>query len=109
MSKASKVKMVSKFVRDILELEPTEKINHRDNDESLAARYWHGQLTRLGYDPRKMTANDFLSLYTNGSLTPADDLTRARRLLQAEDARLRGSKWSARHKEAIDFKNEIND
>ncbi len=81
---------------------------YRDNDEMLVARFWHNEVAAKGGETTGMSAWDFLTMYAKGKLTPADTVTRARRLAQLSMPELRGSKWNERHKDADDVRNNIN-
>jgi hypothetical protein len=67
-----------------------------DNDERLVSSIWHLEVTKLGRDPKKITAEDFLRLYASGELTSADVITRARRKVEEEVPELRGITWEER-------------
>lgn len=85
---------------------------YRDNDEALTATYWWLEVKNLTNSTEKtfdMTIDSFLRLYSEGKLTPADIITRARRKAQEENPELRGEKWKQRHDEEKLVRDEIND
>lgn len=72
----------------------------RDSDKKLSANIWTQQLG--GAEKlKKMTAFDFLSLYTDDSapLYSQESIGRARRLIQEYNPELRGKKWKERREE----------
>jgi hypothetical protein len=72
----------------------------RDSDKKLSARVWLEQLR--GIDKlKKMTAYDFLVLYTDDSapLYSQESIGRARRLIQEHNPELRGQKYKERKEE----------
>lgn len=83
----------------------------RDNDERLVAVFWWNEIheKKLSLNPNGLTIVDFLQMYSEGKLTSADIITRARRKAQEENPELRGSKWKERHYEEKLVRDEIND
>ena len=83
----------------------------RDNDERLVAVFWWNEIheKKLSLNPNGLTIVDFLQMYSEGKLTSADIITRARRKAQEENPDLRGSKWKERHDEEKLVRDEIND
>ena len=83
----------------------------RDNDERLVAVFWWNEIheKKLSLNPNGLTIVDFLQMYSEGKLTSADIITRARRKAQEENPELRGSKWKERHDEEKLVRDEIND
>lgn len=80
---------------------------YRDSDEMLISRLWNDYLISMEYEPKTISAYDFLCLYATGQIPNSDAITRARRKLQEEFEYLRGKKWIERQKEADDFKKRI--
>lgn len=83
----------------------------RDNDERLVAVFWWNEIheKKLSLNPNGLTIVDFLQMYSEGKLTSADIITRARRKAQEENPELRGKKWKQRHEEEKLVRDEIND
>lgn len=101
----SKLKTISEKVTHYLKI----KNEYKDNDEKLVATAWFNELKDMGFDPTQMSAFSFLKLYAENRLTSADIITRARRLVQAENKELRGEAWYKRHKEEKEVREQIND
>jgi len=81
---------------------------YRDNDERLVSTFWYKQLKNRGRTPEAMGAMDFMRVYSEGLLTSADTIVRARAKLQQEDPSLRGEKWAERHDLGRGVTREIN-
>lgn len=83
----------------------------KDNDERLVAVFWWNEIhdKKLSLNPNGLTIVDFLQMYSEGKLTSADIITRARRKAQEENPELRGTKWKERHNEEKLVRDEIND
>lgn len=72
------------------------KFNHlKDNDNKLCANIWNEELKEF-IVIRKSTARDFLRLYSEGKLTSAPSIKRARAKLQEEQPEYRGEKYYMR-------------
>jgi hypothetical protein len=95
-----KIKQIQSSVGSLLHNYP----QFRDDDKLLVSNIWYGQLLDLGYSPDKISAKQFLQLYSDDKLTNSDIITRARRKVQEEYPELRGKSWSKRHKESEKFK-----
>lgn len=72
---------------------------YRDNDERLVATFWHNELKAKDYYVDDLNAYDFLKIYSQGKLTSADCIVRARAKAQQDDPGLKG-KISAIRKDA---------
>lgn len=79
----------------------------RDDDEKLVARFWSNELQEMKKHPTHITALQFLHIYADGNLTPADIITRARRKIQEENPELRGIAWNERQGKEKDVRQEI--
>lgn len=90
-------KIVSSFPRVLSLLRKDSRC--RDCDELLVSRIWHDEMTQIkGTDYQKQqTALDFLKLYADGEITPADSITRARRKVEELHPELRGKTYERRH------------
>lgn len=85
------------------------KADYRDNDEKLVAAFWFNEVRdKQKRDTKTMTAYDFLDLYSQGGLTSADVITRARRKAQEENKELRGKNWEKRQHEEKEVRQNIN-
>ena len=100
----NKVKEIQKKIERLLR----EEISFRDDDKLLVANFWYGQMLNNGINPKKVTAQEFLSLYANDHITNSDIITRARRKAEEEKPELRGKTWYKRHSEEEFFRNNIN-
>lgn len=104
-----KIKSTKEKVIKLLE----SNVNYRNDDEKLVARYWWDELNinkeviQVGI--KSLDAIGLLRMYSEGKLTSADIITRARRKAQEENPELRGSKWKKRHDEEKLVRDEIND
>ena len=71
--------------------------NHlRDDDNKLISSYWWLELKKKNIDINKLTALDFLEMYSRGNLTNAESIRRVRAKLQEDNESLRGSKYYKR-------------
>ena len=68
----------------------------RDDDRELIAAYWQRQQPNLF---RFRSAEAVLRALVNKELATPDDITRARRKVQAQRPELRGRSWYNRHAE----------
>lgn len=104
-----KIKSTKEKVIKLLE----SNVNYRNDDEKLVARYWWDELNinkeviQVGI--KSLDAIGLLRMYSEGKLTSADIITRARRKAQEKNPELRGSKWKKRHDEEKLVRDEIND
>ncbi len=104
-----KIKSTKEKVIKLLE----SNVNYRNDDEKLVARYWWDELNinkeviQVGI--KSLDAIGLLRMYSEGKLTSADIITRARRKAQEENPELRGEKWKQRHDEEKLVRDEIND
>lgn len=104
-----KIKSTKEKVIKLLE----SNVNYRNDDEKLVARYWWDELNinkeviQVGI--KSLDAIGLIRMYSEGKLTSADIITRARRKAQEENPELRGSKWKKRHEEEKLVRDEIND
>jgi len=102
--KAKQIKTKIQMVTDILTIHPET----RDNDRLLIAHVWeHEQPTLFKYDRSSI----FILMFVEGRLSFPDDITRARRKIQAEQSHLRGVKWK-QHQRMVneaDVREHIND
>jgi hypothetical protein len=96
-------------VEVLLRTESKHRDDYRDNDEVLIARFWANELKALGLDKKTMSVQDFFVLYTEGKITPADLVLRARRKAQELNEDCRGKRWYERHGLAEDLKNNIDE
>lgn len=91
------------YVKELL-----KKNEHlRDDDNKLVANYWYKELQNSSVNTNSFTAHDFLNLYANGNMTPADSITRARRKLQEQFPELRGKNWKERQKHTEKVKKQL--
>lgn len=88
-------------VKDLLEKWP----HLRDSDTKLVATIWLDHTP----DARQMSAMDFMRRYAEGSLTPADNITRARRKVQEEHTHLRGNAYALRKEKEQFYREHINE
>ena len=65
----------------------------RDDDNRLVANIWNNELSHL----KQNDVIDFLLLYSQGRITTADTITRARRKIQELHPELRGKNYNKRH------------
>lgn len=86
-------------------LETSEQL--RDDDEKLVARFWSNELQAMKKHPTHITGLQFLLMYSEGKLTPADIITRARRKIQEDNPALRGIAWNERQGKEKDVRQEI--
>lgn len=68
----------------------------KDNDSRLCTHIWFRELEKMGVDPFKIPATDFLKLYAKDKLTAAPSIKRARAKLQEEEPEFRGEKYYLR-------------
>lgn len=80
---------------------------YKDSDEMLISRMWNDQLVSMGFEPKTMSAYEFLCFYATGQIASSDSITKARRKLQEEFHYLRGSKWKELSEEAESLKKSI--
>lgn len=80
---------------------------YRDNDNLLVVKIWWHELENLGYDPKNLSAYDFMCLYRDDKLTVADTITRARRKAQENFPELRGKSYEPRQQETEAVKQEL--
>lgn len=79
-----------------------------DNDEHMVAVFWEFELNALIRDRDPLLDNiisvsdiawpKFSEIYRAGKLTPADDITRARRKMEELHDHLRGATYHKRHR-----------
>jgi len=82
--------------------------HYRDEDNRMVAHVWNSELFALGKDAKELSAYDFLIIYSEGKLTAASDIERARRKAQEQYPELRGKKWGERHEQETEVKKEIH-
>jgi hypothetical protein len=99
MSTVKKIREIGKTVEFLLQREPAL----RDSDNALVATIWEREFV----GSKQLTAFDFMMAYSQGLITTADNITRARRLIQEENPLLRGELWAKRQKKSDDFGKEI--
>lgn len=104
MSSFERVQTLQQRVKSLL----LKEGKYRDSDDMLIARIWSNHLEASNFNPKTMTAYEFLCQLAIGELPSADAITRARRKVQEENPSLRGRKWAERQNEAKDFKQQIN-
>jgi hypothetical protein len=92
MEKSTQIKTKEGMVTAILEANPAA----RDDDRELIASYWRRQQPNL-FNFRSGEA--VLRALVNRELATPDDITRARRKVQAQRPDLRGRAWYGRHAE----------
>jgi hypothetical protein len=88
--------------------DPKEGKKRQDSDERLCAAFWAEQAKELKIDIHKGNILEFLKAYAESKFTPADDITRARRIVQNKNEEVRGTKWNQRHGMAEDVRENIN-
>jgi len=88
---------------------PQGGATYKDDDEKLVARYWIEEVKGItGKEPKVISMIEFLTIYGQGKITPADDITRARRQLQEKKEDLRGLTWNERHGKEQDVRKNIS-
>lgn len=90
-------------VKALLKLHP----HLRDSDNKLIATIWHYEILNKGLNTKDLTANGFLSLYSNQQLTNAETIRRVRQKIQEENPDLRGTVNEARQKEGEEVRKNI--
>jgi hypothetical protein len=92
---SEKIKPVYERVKLLLE----SHSHYRDNDNMLVSKIWWQEIfggAKVKRENCTMSLYDFLTNYTNGEVTSADSITRARRKLQEEFPHLRGKTYNQR-------------
>jgi len=95
---------ISKMVESFL----VEAPHLRDCDRKLVASIWKYEVVhflQLDYD--KMSADDLMSVFSEGFLANPTSVRRVRAKLQEENVALRGRLWNHRHKNAKDVAQQI--
>lgn len=82
-------------------------VEARDNDGYLVSNMWYKEMIDMGIHAYKIHATDFFKLYSEGKVTSADVITRARRKVQEECPELRGKNWEERHRESENVRKTI--
>jgi hypothetical protein len=100
MRKSEKIKTKQAQVADILRNQPAT----RDNDRALIAAFWRIEQPLITFQ----TADALLRGLEAGRLSNPDDITRARRKVQAECPELRGHKKNERYTTADEVRQNIN-
>lgn len=102
MTKTTQINTKLAKVKEIL----TRLPETRDNDRELIAAYWRHEDQLLGFKSAETLLRDFL----NGKLANPDDITRARRKLQAAYPELRGEHWTQQQRAVneVDVRENIN-
>lgn len=86
-----------------------ESLPHlRDSDDKLVANFWHREVIDSGKKISEISAFSFMKMYSEGELTKADVITRARRKAQEHNPKLRGEKWEERHGREKEVRKNIN-
>ena len=67
-----------------------------DDDNKLVTVFWIKQLKSKGFKVDESSATELLSLFSRGSLTKPDQITRARRKVEEHNPELRGKTWDVR-------------
>tara|TARA_R110000772_G_scaffold35637_6_gene85835 strand:+ start:3173 stop:3508 length:336 start_codon:yes stop_codon:yes gene_type:complete len=93
----------TEYVKKLL----TEKPHLRDDDCKLISNVWHKELLLKGIDSRKITAFEFMKMFSEGKLAHPESVMRTRRKLQSEFIPLQGEKWAERHKETENVKKQL--
>jgi len=70
----------------------------KDSDERLIANFWAQE---VGSGSDKMTAEQFLRLYSKGVLTSAESIRRTRQIIQKQMPELRGKNYEERKKLSV--------
>lgn len=101
MKKHRTVNLVEAILREVPE--------SRDNDNLLILKFWWNDLKHIvgassGAKLTHIGAVQFCKGVIGHNLAPAESITRARRLVQAEQPGLRGEKYSTRQEKAERFK-----
>jgi hypothetical protein len=68
----------------------------KDDDSRLIANYWNEELIHKGVDIKKLTATDFIKMFSNRELTNPETIRRTRAKLQEENPDLRGKIYKLR-------------
>ena len=68
----------------------------RDDDNRLCANIWAEEMSDLGLGDINVPVIEFLRLYSEGKLTSAPSIKRARAKLQEEEPEYRGEKYNLR-------------
>lgn len=80
----------------------------RDSDDKLVSSIWLLDINNLGYKALQLNSFEFLKLYSEGKITPADSITRCRRKLQEEHEHLRGETYTERQAKQSKVINDLN-
>lgn len=78
-----------------------EQVETRDNDNLLISQIWIE-------DGMPLESINFLVKYSNGDLTSAESIRRARQKLQEENESLRGKKYNERQRRGEEVRQTIN-
>lgn len=79
----------------------------RDNDQSLIAWVWRGELQEAGLSSENIDL--ILSVIAKGKITPAETITRCRRKIQELHPELRGSEYVSRKQRQEPVKTELKE
>lgn len=101
MPRVEKINTLKSSVKKMLIKSPAS----RDSDDKLVCNIWHGLLKEKIKD---MTAIELLKVISEGVLPSYDNISRARRKIQEENASLRGDNYKERHNEETDVRHKIN-
>lgn len=76
---------------------------YKDSEEMLISRLWNDQLVSMGYEPKSISAYDFLCFFATGQIPSSESITNTIRKLQDEFEYLRGSNWAEKQKSQTNF------
>lgn len=79
----------------------------RDDDSELVSLFWIQELSRIGLNPKTITAYQLLEMLIRKRLTNPDTITRRRRQAQKENPNLRGKKYESRLNSQNKVKHEL--
>ena len=86
------MKTIKNKVKQLLIKNPT----NRDSDNKLIANFWYYECKKKNIDFSRLSAFEFLELYSKSKLTNAESIRRMRAKLQEAHEELRGNKYHLR-------------
>lgn len=102
-----RIKKIKEKVQQLLTTVP----HLRDDDNKLIATIWNQEIGKDAEGKsktRSMSAFDMLHAMSNGQLTPADAITRARRKVQEQNWDLRGKSYRSRKNKQEETRKSIH-
>ncbi|MAH47759.1 hypothetical protein CMI37_18200 [Candidatus Pacearchaeota archaeon] len=94
-----------KLIKSLLE----EKEIYRNDHERLIVAVWSSVLTRDGFNPHNMYANDFFKMLSTKKIPKPASIMRARRAIQQEIPSLRGISHKIRQDKQEEVKKEVKE